>query len=254
MHSYVITVSYDGTEYAGWQVQNNALTVMGVLYKSFAHVFSVDCTIVGASRTDSGVHAHDQVARVQTSLAIDPQALMRAWNNALPPDITIRHVVVAPEGFHPQFYVDHKVYWYHVCLERPLPFFARFGWWAPEYMRTFNQSLFEEALSCFVGTHNFSSFAKCEDAHPVRAVDAITVEHLAAYKALRIEVRAKGFLRYQIRRMVGSAMLAAQGGGVTPDTIRDLLTKPQQSVPGILKAAPEGLTLQKIVYESFERE
>ncbi len=251
MKHYMLRIAYDGTEYAGWQVQPDARSVAGTLLQAFEKVFGKTCFFVGASRTDAGVHAYDQVARVRTDVAISPDAMLLAWNNRLPSDISIRSIVEVDEHFHPQFGVAYKEYWYHFFTERPLPFLARFGTQLPDYMYDFDRELFKRTLELFKGTHNFSSFARVEPGYePVRSVDDIRVEQLQRYNAFRVVVRGEGFLRFQIRRMIGAALMVARRGAVVSyDDIVSLLERPVATSPAFLKIDAQGLCLRRIVYK-----
>ena len=251
MEKYLLRVAYDGTAYAGWQQQQNALAVATVIERTFKHVFKHEVSVVGASRTDAGVHAYDQVVRLHTDLSIDHQRLLKALNNSLPHDVHVRSAVKCPDDFHPQFHVAFKEYWYHLFLARPLPFFARFGWQLPEYIHSFDISLFEHTLHAFEGCHDFTSFARVEEGYsPVRTVDSIRVEQLPRYNAVRVVVRGEGFLHFQVRRMVGAAVMVARDGAVVSyDDILHLLKNPQRTSPAFLNVPPQGLCLRKIVYK-----
>ncbi|MGD1997881.1 MAG: tRNA pseudouridine(38-40) synthase TruA [Candidatus Dependentiae bacterium] len=250
MNTYKLTIAYDGTAYQGWQVQPTAPTVAGTLATVFKRVFNHDVVILGASRTDTGVHALGQVVRVRTALNIEPQRLQEGWNNALPNDIVIRQTERIDQ-FHPHVGVVQKTYWYHVFTKLPLPHLARYGWWAPEITARVDWQQFDEALQQFVGTHDFSSFARLEDERkdPQRTVDRIVVTPLPEYDALRVQISGKTFLQYQIRRMIGAALRVIPGSGVTSALIADMLSTPRM-VPGAsLKAGSQGLCLYSITYE-----
>lgn len=248
---YILRVAYDGTAYAGWQQQQNALAVATVIERAFKHVFKRDVVVVGASRTDAGVHAYDQVVRLQTDLVIETSRLRQALNNSLPHDIHVRSAVVCAPDFHPQFQVAFKEYWYHIFLARPLPFVARFGWQLPEYIHSFDVARCAQTLRAFEGRHDFTSFARIEPGYtPVRTVESIRVEPLLRYNALRIVVRGEGFLHFQVRRMVGAAVMVARDGAVVSyDDILRLLKNPQKTSPAFLNVPAQGLCLRRIVYK-----
>lgn len=247
MNNYKLRISYDGTAYQGWQVQPNGPTVAGTLEQTFTDTFSHQLSMVGASRTDSGVHAYDQVARVRTDLTLPAEKLLHAWNNALPDDIVIRSIEVMPDSFHPHHDVAYKEYEYRISRQRPLPFLARFCWW-PSLYTPLDVAVYEQALQLFVGTHDFTAFSKDEPGRqPVRAVDAITVR--ADEQTVVATIRAKGFLRYQIRRMIGAAVMAASHNEVTVDRIADALREPHNEHHQLIKAEAHGLCLRRIVYE-----
>jgi len=241
--SYRMTISYDGTDYYGWQLQKREVTVAGVLAARFKKVFGREITIVGASRTDAGVHALGQVASFSSDLAIEPERLRSAWNGRLPRDITIRNLVV-DASFYALRSVRHKVYWYHIMPQRPLPFFARYALW---YRFPFNEQKFHDALQRFVGTHDFRSYCTGDDqVSTIRTVTSIHVEYVAAYGAHRVVVQGPGFLRYMIRRMVGAALHVATHDLPVDEITRVLqLCDPYHALP---TAPAHGLLLRKVLY------
>lgn len=251
MQYYKLRIAYDGTVFSGWQHQPHSRAIADVLTDTFTTVFNTPGTIVGASRTDAGVHAYDQVARLSTDLIIDPVRLCHAWNNALPSDIVIRSIEQTHARFHPQYHVAYKEYWYHIFLTRPLPFINRFGWRLPEYITSFDQELFARTLQLFEGEHDFTSFARIDEGqNPVRSIQSIRTEYIKQYKAIRVSVRGEGFLRYQIRRMVGAGLMVARSGAVVAyDDIVRLLAHPEKKSPAFFKAPGSGLCLRRIVYK-----
>ncbi|MGB8467980.1 MAG: tRNA pseudouridine(38-40) synthase TruA [Candidatus Babeliales bacterium] len=244
---YKLIVAYDGAAYAGWQVQPTARTVAGTLQETFQTVFGASVTMVGASRTDAGVHAVYQVVRVRTDMAIEAAQLMRAWNNRLPVDIVIRSCVACDDTFHPQRNVQQKTYWYHVFAKRPLPQVSRYGYY---YRYPFSEEKLRAVLQLFVGTHNFAAFCVAREYDDtVRTIDVITLSYCRRLYAWRIEVRGKSFLHFMIRRIVGAALAIASH----PDLSTHLITNALKtgSVAAELPKAPaQGLLLRAVRYES----
>ncbi len=239
-----MVVAYDGTAYHGWQEQPAVSTVVGELKRRFREVFGRKVTIIGASRTDAGVHALGQVALVKTDFPIEPQRLRAAWNALLPADIHIRSLVVAEPDFHPQRNVLQKTYWYHISTERMLPFFARS---VVHYRFPFAVERLEAALQLFVGTHDFRSFCTGDELATVRTIDKITVTYHKKYRFYRIAVQGQGFARYMIRRLVGAALFVA----ARPEVCLELLTETLQACDPLHKlptAPAHGLVLRRIVY------
>lgn len=245
MQSYKLLIAYDGTSYHGWQIQPDAITVAGVLQERFKKVFGHEIHLVGASRTDAGVHALGQVALCTTPISLDPQKLCSAWNGRLPEDIRIRCAQAVPATFHPQRNVQTKTYWYHVFTERPLPGFARYGSW---YRFPVSYEKLQAGLKLFEGTHDFRSFCTGDEQEStVRTVTAIRVVRLPRYRAYRIEVQGPGFLRYMIRRMVGAALYVASHDTLSVEEITRTLAacNPLHTLPS---APAQGLVLRKIIY------
>lgn len=247
MPTYRLLVAYDGTRYAGWQKQPKLSTVEGMLETTFHKTFNESAALLGASRTDAGVHALGQVVRLRTSLAIDPQKLAFAFNNRLPEDILIRSAKRMHDDYSSHAGVSHKEYHYHIFTERPLPFIARYGWYYPCAL---SRERFEQALHCFVGEHDFRSFCSVEDTreHMVRHIQSIQLEYLRRFKAYRIAIVGSAFLRHMIRRLVGAALTVATEGSryTIEDLHRILYTKnPHHPLPN---APSKGLLLHRITY------
>src|SRR5579863_8405368 len=118
---YKLVVSYDGSVYSGWQAQTEKPSVAQAMNNVFKRVFKKEVKVLGASRTDAGVHALGQVVRIKTDLDISPDTLRWAWNNGLPEDIAIRSLELVNDSFNPFCNVEQKTYYYHFFLERPSP-------------------------------------------------------------------------------------------------------------------------------------
>jgi len=249
MKSYKLTIAYDGSHYSGWQTQDHKPSVAGALNKAFSNVFKHEMRILGASRTDAGVHALGQVARIKTDLIIAADRLKWAWNNALPGDITIRSLEEVADTFNPFCNVETKIYHYHFFVERPLPFIQRYGYFYP-YKIDFD--LLKKALNFFVGTHDFASFRNSEDTreNTIRTIDAISLEYLPRYKAYRITVIGQKFLRHMIRRIVGASLHIATKGISTFPLLQKVMDarNPAHTLPN---APAQGLMLYKIMYKTM---
>ncbi len=127
MNYYKLIIAYDGTDYQGWQEQKDVPTITNALLKSFKDIFHCEITIIGASRTDAGVHSVGQTALARTSLDLDAKKIQETWNKRLSSDIVITHLERVNKGFHPMVRVKEKTYFYHFFLDRPLPFNQRHG-------------------------------------------------------------------------------------------------------------------------------
>lgn len=245
MNKYKIIVSYDGTDYLGWQAQAQGKTVTNVLQDTFKRVFNQEIHIAGASRTDAGVHALGQVAAFNTDLAIDAQDLLNAWQNALPESILIKEIAHVPSEWNPRHNVKQKTYIYHFFQERPLPFTARYGWY---YRYPVDIEKLKKCLAIFVGTHDFRSFCTGDDMDStVRTIDEVSVEFIKELNAYRIRIQGPGFLRYMIRRIVGACLEVASRDTMSPDDLKRVLEQknPLQTLP---TAPAQGLCLLNIEY------
>lgn len=243
MESYKLIVSYVGTQYQGWQAQPNGKTVSQTMQKSFEKTFGSICALIGASRTDAGVHAKYQIATCNTSVALQADQLYHAWNNALPLDIMIRQVTKTSTPFNPFHDVLRKTYCYTVYTKRPMPHDAPFGWY---YQHEIDIITLNTALNLFLGTHNFLAFSSLEPGvNPIRTVDAITVT--TSEDKIVITITAQSFIRHMIRRIVGAAVIVSSHRAKKVEDIVRLL----QSPSGLycFETAPaHGLSLEHIEY------
>jgi tRNA pseudouridine38-40 synthase len=246
MKTYKLIIAYDGSGYCGWQSQPDKASVAGALEDAFAQVFKKKVIVLGASRTDAGVHALGQVARIKTDLAIDTKTLQWAWNNALSGTIIIRSLELVDQVFSPFCAVKQKTYYYHFFLKRPLPFIQKYGYYFP-----FKADLhvLQQALECFVGTHDFAAFRSIEDTreNTVRTIDSISLEYIRRYNVYRIVVKGQKFLRHMIRRIVGASLAVASRDNFSVETIKKAIKScdPAQTLPN---APAQGLMLYKIRY------
>ena len=157
MPLYRITVAYDGTGYQGWQVQPKGPTIQGRIQECLERMAGHPVNLVGAGRTDAGVHARAQVAHVQLEISIPPDGLLKGLNSLLPEDIRVRQADHAPEGFHARYSAKSKTY--HYYLDRSpvaLPFRSRF---THHYPHPLEQEAMEKAAALFLGRHDFLAFA-----------------------------------------------------------------------------------------------
>lgn len=245
MPVYRLTIAYDGTSYYGWQRQPDRPTIAGTLESRFYAVFKKEIKLIGASRTDAGVHALGQAASFALDVSIDSKKLLFAWNNALPQDILIRSLSDTSDDFHPQRHVAEKTYYYHFFQQRALPFLGRYGF----YAGTIDTEKLRAGLEIFKGTHDFRSFCTGYEAEStIRTITEVEVVTFKRYGVQRIVVKGPGFLRYMIRRIVGACLDVAAHKEKSIIHLQDALAEcnPHQH----LHVAPaQGLVLHSIEYE-----
>lgn len=251
MQAYKIIVAYDGTDFHGWQIQPHAITIASCLQDAWQEVFEQKIVLVGASRTDSGVHALGQVARFYAAPppGLSEERIQAAWNARLPKSIHIRSLQKVADNFHPCGKVLQKTYHYVLFLKRPLPMIARFGWFY-RFMHQVDLPKFYACLELYKGTHDFGSFCKIEDDKitTIRTIDDISVKQFAHWQALIVTIKGPGFARFQIRRMIGYALDIARRPELTIDYLKNILANPNPQQT-LLKADGSGLCLRKIVYK-----
>jgi tRNA pseudouridine38-40 synthase len=195
---YRATVEYDGTDFAGFQVQPGARTVQGELEDALASLSDgARRRVDGAGRTDAGVHATGQVIAFTYGGRLAAKELVEALNGVLPRDVAIRDLRRAPDGFHPRYAARYREYRYTVWNGPRSPLRER---QALGVRRQLNIAAMAEAASVFEGRHDFTAFGGATDRNPVRTVHSVRVRRDG--RLVTIDVRAESFIRGQVRRMV----------------------------------------------------
>lgn len=239
---YRARCEYDGTDYAGFQLQRNARTVQGELEAALARLARGERVVVdGAGRTDAGVHASGQVIAFTYDGVVPAARLQRAVNALLPPDVAIRDLRRVSDGFHPRYAARYREYRYTVWNGPRSPLRERFalGVRAP-----LDIAAMASAGSAFIGRHDFSAFGGGgADRSPVRTVYVVRVREES--RLVTIDVRAESFLRGQVRRMV-AGLLEVGAGKIDEAALRAALAGREPALNGA--AAPaKGLCLRRVV-------
>jgi tRNA pseudouridine38-40 synthase len=245
MRSLKLTLAYDGTNYVGWQRQVNGVSVQQLVEEALApFAGGAPPTVVGAGRTDAGVHALGQVATVNLETDVPALGIQRAINVRLPADIRAIGAVDAPPGFHARYHAKAKTYRYRVATTAVLsPFDRWFVWHAPEPR---DAALMRSAAAALIGRHDFASF----QARGASIRDTVRTIHrldLAVQGGeLVFDVEADGFLRHMVRAIVGT--LADVGAGLrSPDSMPAVIAARDRQAAG--QTAPAaGLTLMAVRY------
>lgn len=244
---FKLTIAYDGTLYHGWQVQPNGVSIQELIEKALYTITHETIRVIGAGRTDAGVHALGQVAHFSTSKVITPYRLQGSLNGLLPKDIRILQVEEVDDAFHAQYDATSKIYRYHLYLEHVLNPFRKNHVWHFTY--PFDLAKLKEAASYFVGTHDFTSFAN--EAHTgVAAHDAIRtmqrVDIIPEEGGVAIEFEADGFLYKMVRNITGCLVECASGKR-DPKEIPMILGAKDRKKAGYA-APPQGLFLVSVKY------
>lgn len=245
MYYYLLTIQYDGTDFCGWAKQKGQSTIQGEIESAINRVArNSTFRLVGASKTDAGVHANDQKAWLELNFQPNSLGFLTALNNALPRGIKIISMVAIDQSFRVRNCVQ-KTYHYNINLKTQDVFLNRY-YFQPK--RPLDLKKLKTALELFVGEHDFTNFSGLKDfeltsINPVRAINSITLTEVEG--VLKIEFKAKGFIRYQIRMIVGAA-LAYATNKVDLTKIKAALLRTGSKLPFMAK--PEGLTLFAIEY------
>ncbi len=252
MNCYKLIVSYDGTDFFGWQSQKHCRTIQSAMEDAFVRAFHKSCKIFAASRTDAGVHARYQVVSLRTDLSLDAGKMRDVFNLSLPDAIRVETAELVDDFFNPQANVDFKIYEYRIFMSKASPTRARYGWYPHDSYKV-DWKKFEECMSVFVGKHNFLPFCrieKGEDKVVVRRIDSVSCRW-PNFQELLITIKSHSFLRYQIRRMIGAAFEVARKRGFDKEVLLYSLKTGKHLPPQItFNAPPKGLCLEKIVYRS----
>lgn len=241
-----IVVAYDGTNYCGWQIQPNGITVEEVLNKALQKLTGEDIHIIGASRTDSGVHALGNVAVFDTESSIPGDRMAYALNQRMPEDIVIVRSDEVPADWHPRYQDDiEKTYEYHIYnAPAPNPMKRLYSTFISfpldvEKMR--------EGAAYLVGEHDFVSFCNVrtnvEDT--VRTVKEIVITQDGP--DITIRVRGNGFL-YNMVRIIAGTLIRVGRGFYEPERVKEILEHKERTAAGVT-APPNGLVLVEIAYQ-----
>ena len=245
-----LTVSYDGTEYCGWQIQPNGITIEEILNDRISRITGEDIRVIGASRTDSGVHALGNVAVFDTESSIPSERFSHALNRKLPRDIVIVRSDEVEESWHPRYQEEiTKTYEYHIYNGKvPDPLKLRYSAFVSfpldvEKMR--------EGAAYLRGEHDFASFCNVRTnvSDTVRTIYEIGVQKEAGEIVIR--VKGNGFL-YNMVRIIAGVLIRVGRGFYTPEKVKDILEAKERTAQGVT-APPEGLVLKGIRYGENER-
>lgn len=238
---YRARVEYDGTDFAGFQVQPGTRTVQGELEAALARLTRGERQPVdGAGRTDAGVHAEGQVIAFSYAGRLTAAELGRALDALLPADVAVRDVRRAPARFHPRYAARYREYRYTVWNGPRSPLRERY---ALGVRNPLDAAAMERAGQAFVGRHDFSAFgAVLGDRTPVRTVHAVRVRRQGSF--VTIDVRADAFLRGMVRRIV-AVLLEVGDGEMTEEQVREAIAARNPARNGA--AAPaRGLCLRRV--------
>ncbi len=248
--NFKLLIQYDGTDYHGWQIQENARSIQGELERVISLLENAPVKVVGSGRTDAGVHAEGQVANVNIVRGFTPERLQAAINGNLRRDIRVMKAEIVDDDFHSRFNAKNKTYIYRV-MNTPVmsPFWRRF---AHHDARPLDVERMNDAARFFLGEHDWTAFsaAQIDGENRVRTITDISVashwDARANAAMIEFRVSSNGFLRYMVRSIVGT-LLEVGRGEKDFDTIQTAIVTGDRDLAGAT-APPHGLTLHKVVY------
>ncbi len=250
MRNLKVILSYDGAEFAGWQVQPDATTVQGTLASAIGRVTGEKVLPQGSGRTDAGVHALGQVMTFVTSSSVPTENFVKALNDILPASVRVLEVAEMPEGFHARHSARAKTYRYRIFRGAICPpFLARYVW---HYPYPLDEEAMMRAAGQVVGEKDFTSFAAVDpergrEGEPVSNVRMIFSSSWSREREeLVYTVRGSGFLHHMVRNLVGTFILVGRGTLQGEDITR-ILEERKRSAAGATAPA-SGLYLVSVEY------
>ena len=243
-----LTVAYDGTNYCGWQIQPNGDTIEAQLDAALGGLLKTKIHVMGASRTDAGVHARGNVAVFDTDARMAADKFALALNTYLPADIRVVASEEVPLTFHPRYQNTVKTYEYRI-FNRKIPdplerLYSLYYYWDLDEKRM------QEAICCLKGTHDFTSFCTLRPEMKDRVRTIYDAQVTRAGDIITIRLTGNGFL-YNMVRIIAGTLLRIGGGLEEPGQMKTILEAKDRALAGDT-ARPEGLTLIEIRYPDFE--
>jgi len=244
MRRLLFTLSYDGTNYHGWQVQPNGITVQQCVQEAFQSVTGAQCSITGCSRTDAGVHANMFCFHTDTDCNIPADKFVLAINSALPDDIVVTDCKEVAGDFHARYDCKGKTYIYKIYdgyLRNPF-----LNGYAYHHKGMLDAELMNKAAKQFIGRYDFAGFCSSGSSvqDTVRTVSDCYVKRCG--RNIEFGITADGFLYNMVRIIVGT-LIDVSDGRIDADSIRDIIISKQRDLAG--QTAPaHGLYLNKVNY------
>jgi tRNA pseudouridine38-40 synthase len=255
MKKIKLLLEFDGTAYQGWQIQKKGVTVQGVIEERILKITGEQSRLVGASRTDAGVHALAQMAVFRTASILEPEVIKKALNALLPYDIRVLEASEVNDSFNPKDNAIKKSYFYIIANQRESSaFLYRYTWMVNQHL---DLKSMIEAAQVLIGIHDFSSFRGTGSStkNPVREVFYLSIERFdkinfmtASIKGnfLKISIESNGFLRHMVRNIAGTLVEIGRVR-ISADSMSEILKSHDRRLAGPTAPA-NGLFLERIMY------
>jgi tRNA pseudouridine38-40 synthase len=244
MRNLKLTLAYDGTEFHGWQIQPSLRTVQGEIQQALQKLFNHEVNVTGSGRTDAGVHAHGQVANVETIRTMDTDAVLRGANALLPVEIRVLMVEEVAAEFHARRSARSKTYEYHIWRDPIVsPFQCRYVY---AFRYPLDEIVMDRGTEMFLGTHDFTSFcaAGTEVEDRVRIIFDACWER--SDKTWVFRIRGNGFLQYMVRTIAGTLIQIGRQR-LQPEQIPEIFAARDRRLAGP-SLPPQGLHLIQVEY------
>ena len=244
MYNYKIIVEYDGTNFVGWQQQENGQSIQNVLQEALVKLSGEKVRIFGAGRTDAGVHAYGQVASFTVNKKIETDVIRDGLNQHLRPHpIALQNAELVDDDFHARFSAKKRWYEYKIINRRPpLTIDVNRAWCV---YKSLDIEKIKSESSSFLGKHDFNAFrsAHCQSKNSIKTIDSVSIKNKD--EQIIFEISAKSFLHSQVRIMIGTLVDIAKGN--INKTILDIINSKERDFAG--QTAPAyGLYLKNIEY------
>jgi len=256
MRYFKLTIAYDGTDFHGWQFQTGKPTVQGEIVSVLRRLTQEYVQLLGAGRTDAGVHALGQVGSFRTQSTLSAAEFQRALNALLPPTIRIVEAEEKGPDFSARWSAKGKVYRYRIYRGKVVP--PMLWRYVLHYPFPLDEQAMQEAAARFVGVHDFSSFAASsgsedddKERNMVREIYSAELKRKDDGEELWFTVHGRSFLRYMVRKMVGT-LLEVGRGRLTPDDIDKLYALKDRSKSGPT-VPPQGLVMVSVDHDDTFR-
>lgn len=242
MHNYKLIIQYDGTAYAGWQIQENAVTIQQKIIDAIEIITKEKVNLIGSGRTDTGVHAFGQTANFKIDKELTPDKFKYSLNSILPKDISIKTISEVNPDFHARFNAVKRSYLYFISKDKS-PFLYKYSY---HYRGVIDIPILNKLSKCLIGEHDFTSFARMNTEVENKKCTIYNIHWRHGKDVIVFYIEANRFLHGMVRTTVGTLLKAAKEN-LSEDYLLEILTKKNREYAG--EAVPaKGLFLYKVKY------
>ncbi|MFC2088330.1 tRNA pseudouridine(38-40) synthase TruA [Calditrichota bacterium] len=239
---YSLLIEYDGTSFSGWQIQKHHITIQGEIEKAIQIILKQKIGVIGAGRTDSGVHAKGQVAHFDSNEELNPFQFQRSLNGLLPRDIRIKNCKRETDKFHARFDAVERKYCYYIS-RKPTALLRHYSWY---FSSDLNYTNMQNAADLICGKHNFESFCRSNSEVSNYICEIKYANWSEKHDLLTFIINADRFLHGMVRALVGTMIDLGQNK-ITFQNFKEIMSSGDRKTAG--QAAPaKGLILEQVFY------